>query len=218
MKGRERKQLKQDQFIAVVTKTVDFAKDNWKAFVLAAGVLVLLGVIFTAGRMIRSRQLRNQSVILGEIFEIKGELEEHPEKIQELEQIAGKGKYARVAYVELAAYWMDKEEFDKAQAALKNLETGKKDLVFYQGSDLAAQIHMQRKEYDEAIAIYDRIEKDDPESYPLDKILFQKAQALEAKGDSEAALALYTRLQTDYAQTYYGFDAGDKIQKLEKKK
>jgi len=218
MKGRERKQLKQDYFISIVTKSVDFVKDNWKAFVLAAGGLVLLGVIFVAGRLIQAKHLRDQSVILGEIIEISAELEENPEKIQELEQIADKGKYARVAYLKLAAYWMEKEDFEKALATLENLAKGKKDLVFYQGLDLTADIHMKRKEYDAALEIYNRIEKEKPKSYPIDKILFQKAQVLEEKGDTEAALALYKTIQEEYAQTYYGFDAGAKIKELENKK
>jgi len=216
MKGRERKLLKQDHFIAIVAKSVDFVNDNWKAFVLAAGALVLLVVIFAAGRLIRAEQLKNQSVILGSIIEISAELEDNSEKVQELEQIADKGKYARVAYLKLAAYWMEKEDFEKALEALDKLEKGKRDLIYYQGLDLTAEIHMKRKEYDDALSIYDRIEKEEPKSYPMDKILFQKALVLEEKGDHEAALALYKTIQEDYAQTYYGFDAGAKIKELEK--
>ena len=107
---------------------------------------------------------------------------------------------------------------EKAQIYLEKIPKKPKDLVFYQAQDLLGQIHFKRKDYDKAIEIYRAIEEDDPESYSLDVVLFRRAEAHEEKGETDEALALYRKIQQEFSQTYYGFDASQKISKLESKK
>jgi TolA-binding protein len=71
------------------------------------------------------------------------------------------------------------------------------------------------KNYDQAIALYAKLEKEKPEDYAFEVILFHKAEALEGKGDKAEALAVYKKLQQDYPQSYYGYDASDRVRKLE---
>ena len=49
-------------------------------------------------------------------------------------------------------------------------------------------------------------------------MLARLAEAYEGKGELEEAMALYKRLQEEYPQTYYGYDAAAKIRELEQKK
>jgi hypothetical protein len=49
-------------------------------------------------------------------------------------------------------------------------------------------------------------------------VLFHRAEVHEEMGETDEALALYRKLQEEYSQTYYGFDASQKIKELELKK
>jgi tetratricopeptide (TPR) repeat protein len=94
----------------------------------------------------------------------------------------------------------------------------RKDLLYYQAKDLLAQIHFKRKNYDKAIEIYKKIEDEDPKDHSLDVILFHRAEVHEEKGEFEEALVLYKKIQEEFSQTFYGYDAAEKIRKLETKK
>ncbi|GAI94451.1 unnamed protein product, partial [marine sediment metagenome] len=60
--------------------------------------------------------------------------------------------------------------------------------------------------------------EEDPREHAMDVILFHRAEVHEEKGEIEEALALYKRIQDEFPQTYYGYDASQKIRKLETKK
>ena len=124
----------------------------------------------------------------------------------------------RVASISLATYWMEQGQNDKALAALSAIEDTPKDFHYYQARDLAAQIALLKGDAAGALAILDTIEAAKPKDFNLDAVLFHKAEALEKKGDKAAALALFKKIQTDYAQSYFGYDAGLRVRKLESAK
>ena len=62
-----------------------------------------------------------------------------------------------------------------------------------------------------------KIEEEDPKEYSLAVILFHRAEVLEEKGEIEEALAFYKRVQEEFPQAYYSFDASQKIKELEAK-
>ena len=99
-----------------------------------------------------------------------------------LERAAAKGKYARIAAISLATYWIEQGQPDKAQAALARIKDTPKDFFHYQAQDLSAQIAILKGEYDRAIAILKKIEDEKPKDYLLDAVLFHHAEALEKKG------------------------------------
>ncbi len=132
--------------------------------------------------------------------------------------MAGDGKFSRLAYLLLATYYVENGDYDKAQSYLEKMPENRKDTFYYQAQDLLAQIHFKRKDYDKAVEIYKKIEEADPKDHALDVILFHRAEVHEEKGEVEEALALYKKVQEEFSQTFYGFDAGQKIRKLEAKK
>jgi len=77
---------------------------------------------------------------------------------------------------------------------------------------------MGRKDYDKAIAIYTKMGDEKPTSYPLDAARFRLAECHELKGDTATALELYKKLQTEFPQSYFGYEASLKISKLEARK
>jgi tetratricopeptide (TPR) repeat protein len=169
-------------------------------------------------QFVQSKTLKKQNILLGDIFRLSSELNESPEKIAELENLAGNGKYSRLGFLKLGMYWFEQGDFAKAIDQLNEISAKKKDLIYYQAQDLMAQIFGEQKNYDRAIEIYETIEKQNPDGYSLEAVLFHKAETLEDKGDTGLALAVYKKIQEDVPQTYSGMDASTKVMELEEKK
>jgi predicted negative regulator of RcsB-dependent stress response len=215
MKREIKKKLKEDEFIDGFSWLVDFVQNWRKELIIAAAVVVGLAVLWTGAQVINGVQNRKNSAALGEIVALGADLGKNPQNLSKLEVLAQKGKFARVASAQLAAYWVEQGALDKAEKALAGVSGGTRDFFYYQAQDLAGQIAVLKGEYDRAVKILQAVEDAKPKDYNLDAVLYHKAEALEKKGDAAGALALYKRIQTEYAQSYYGYDAGQKTRKLE---
>ncbi|MCJ7581188.1 MAG: tetratricopeptide repeat protein [Candidatus Aminicenantes bacterium] len=218
MKRLHRKQLKSDEFVTTFGIVLNFIK-KWKREFKVGGVALLVAIFaFLCVQFVQSKTLKKQNILLGDIFRLSSELNESPEKIAELENLSGNGKYSRLGFLKLGMYWFEQGDFAKAIDQLNKISAQKKDLIYYQAQDLMAQIFGEQKNYDRAIEIYETIEKQNPDGYSLEAVLFHKAEALEDKGDMGLALAVYKKIQEDFPQTYYGMDASTKVMELEEKK
>lgn len=218
MKRLHRKQLKSDEFVTTFGIVINFMK-KWKREFKVGGVALLFAIFaFLCVQFVQSKTLKKQNILLGDIFRLSSELNESPEKIAELENLSGNGKYSRLGFLKLGMYWFEQGDFAKAIDQLNEISAKKKDLIYYQAQDLMAQIFGEQKNYDRAIEIYETIEKQNPDGYSLEAVLFHKAEALEDKGDMGLALAVYKKIQEDFPQTYYGMDASTKVMELEEKK
>jgi len=216
MKRQLKKQLKEDEFVSGFAKILHFAK-IWERELIIAGVAVLaVALLFLGFQFLRSQQNAKDSLAAGEILNLRADLAKTPQNAAKLEQIAAKGgKFARVASLGLATHWVEQGDLDKAQAVLASVKDTPRDFIYYQVQDLAAQTAILKGEYDKAIGLLKKIEDAKPKDYLLDAVLFHEAEALEKKGSSVEALTLYKKLQAEYAQTYYGYDASLKVKKLE---
>lgn len=218
MKRIKRKRLKEDEFVSTINKIIDFAKKRSKELIAAALAVVCIVILIIAIKAIQAHQVKKESRLLGDVLELSSQLSDNPDKITELENLAGDGKFSRVAYLKLATYWIEHGDTEKAKSYLLKIPESKKDLIYYQSRDLLGQIYIQNEEFDSAIDIYKKIEEEKPENYTLDPVLFHLAQAHEQKGEREEALALYKRVQDEFPQTLYGFDASQRVKELEEKK
>lgn len=218
MKRVERRQLKEDEFVSGMNRFFELAKTWKRELLIGLGVLVLLALVFLGVTFLRNQGLRAESRVVGEIVSLRAGLDQKPENLPRLEKLAGSGKYSRVAHVVLATYWLEKGELDKAEKSASAVKTARRDFIAYQAQDLLAQILVRKKDFARALEIYAGIEKEKPASYPLDAVLFHKAEALELKGDVPEALAVYKKLQEEYNQTYYGYEASLKVGRLESAK
>jgi len=207
MKRRERHHLKEDEIRTGLSKFVHFIKTWQKEITISAAVLAGVVLIAAALFALKSHQTRVQSRIAGEILSLAAGLDENPDNLTKIEELAGPGKFARLGYLELAKHWMAEGNMEKVTSVLDKVPSSPRDLIYYQARDLRAQAAVRNKDYDAAIAIYRGIEEDDPSVYPLDAALFHLAKAYELKGETEEARDLYTRIQQDYSQTYYGYEA-----------
>ncbi len=215
MKRIKRKQLKEDEFVTTVNKIIRFIKERTKELVALAVLILVVFLIFVGMKFVRRENKKKESLLLTQILNLHSKLNDNQENVAKLEELAGGGKFSRLGYILLATYWMENGDYDKAQTYLEKIPEGRKDIFYYQAQDLLAQVHFKRKDYDKAIEIYKKIEEEDPKDHSLDVILFHRAEVHEEKGEVEEALALYKKVQEEFSQTFYGFDASQKIRKLE---
>jgi predicted negative regulator of RcsB-dependent stress response len=218
VKRIKRKQLKGDEFVSSINKIVRFVQERTKELVALLVLVAALLLVFVGLKFVTGENRKKESILLTQILNLSSELNDNPENVAQLEGLAGDGKFSRLAYLFLATYYVENGDNDKAQSYLEKMPESRKDTFYYQAQDLLAQIHFKRKNYDKAIEIYKKIEEEDPKDHSLDVILFHRAEVHEEKGEDEEALALYKRIQEEFSQTSYGFDAGQKIRKLEAKK
>jgi predicted negative regulator of RcsB-dependent stress response len=218
MKRATRKHLKEDKFQKTITNMVDFSREHQREISFAGVGIAILILAFIVVQMIGAQKMKEENQALDQIFALSSELRANPEKIEELEELAGRGKFSRIGYLELAKYWFEKEDFAKVNPYLGEILKGKKDLIFYQAQDLMGQVYISQNDYDNAIALYGKLEEENPKEYVLDAVLFHKAHALEKKGEIQEALVLYKRLQEEFSQTYFGYEASAKVLALEEKK
>lgn len=218
MKRATKKHLKEDKFQMTITNIVDFSREHIKEISIAGAGVVILILAFIVLQLISAQQMKKENQVLNQILTLSSEIRENPEKIADLEELAGRGTFSRVGYLELAKYWFEKEDFAKVTPYLDEISKGKKDMIYYQAQDLMGQVFINQNDYDNAIAIYGKLEEENPKEYVLDAVLFHKASAHEKKGETEEALILYKRLQEEFSQTYFGYDASAKVLDLEEKK
>jgi predicted negative regulator of RcsB-dependent stress response len=218
MKRKKRRQLKEDEFVSIVNKIFHYVRDHTKELVTLCVLAFVLVLVFFGVKYISRQSQKKESQRLTQILDLQDDLNNKPENLAKLEEIAGKGKFTRLGYIYLSSYWIENGDLEKAQIYLEKIPKKPRDVVFYQAQDLLGQIHLRRKDYDKAIEIYRAIEEDDPESYSLDVVLFHRAEVHEEKGETDEALALYRKIQQEFSQTYYGFDAAQKVSQLESKK
>jgi len=218
MKRTERHHLKEDEMAHGVHWAVEFFQKYRREITIVGAALAFAAVVFAGLLAVRASARSRMSRAVGEVSALAAEVSQKPEKLAELEKLAAKGRTARLASLELARHWAEKADWAKAESALDRLPAGSKDLLYYQAEDLKAQVALGKKDFDKAIAIYQKMADEKPKVYPLDAILFHLAESHELKGDTAAAIELYKKLQTDYSQSYFGYEASLKAGKLEVRK
>jgi tetratricopeptide (TPR) repeat protein len=214
MKRTERHHLQEDQMAHGLNWLIDYAKKWKREFTIVAGALAFAAVVFVALVLVRSHARSVQSGIIGLVGDVAAEAALKPEKLAELEKLAGQRRTARLANLELAKYWVERSDWAKAESTLGRIAGSPKDLLYYQAEDIKARVALGRKDFDKAIAIYQKISDEKPKVYPLDAVLFRLAESRELKGETKEALAIYKRLQAEYPQSYYGYEASLKAGRL----
>jgi predicted negative regulator of RcsB-dependent stress response len=215
MKRTERHHLKEDEIRTGLSRFVHFVKTWQREISISAAVLAGVVLIVAALFALKAHQTRVQSRIAGEILSLAAGLDENPDNLAKLEESSGRGKFGRLGYLELAKHWIAKGDLEKAGAYLDKFPKSPRDLIYYQAQDLKAQVAVHRKDFDTAVAIYREIENDDPSVYPLDAALFHLAEVYELKGELQEAKDLYAKIQQEYTQTYYGYEASVKTGRLD---
>ncbi len=214
MKRTERHHLKEDEVAEGVNWLVDFYGKYRREIFFVAGAIALAALVFAALLGLRAHSRNVRSAAIGQVGSLAAQAAADPAKMAELEKLAAKGRTSRLANLELARLGAERGDWAKAESCLARIPASPKDLLYYQAEDLKGQVAVGRKDFDKAIAIYKKTVDEKPRDYPLDAALFRLAETHELKGDTAAALDLYKKLQTDYPQSYFGYEASLKAAKL----
>ena len=166
MKNADRQKLKEDGMTKGVFSALDYLKEHTQILIKAGMVAAGLVVIVFAVVLILNRQEAAQSRVASEIITAAENLGQNPANLSVLERLAGKGKYNRLAYLELAKYWMAKGDLAKADGYVAKLPAGRKDGVYYQGELLKARISVLRKDYDRAVTALQEDHRREIEGFP----------------------------------------------------
>jgi tetratricopeptide (TPR) repeat protein len=217
MKRAERHHLKEDEMAHGLSWLADFYGVYKREILIVAGAVVFAALVFGALLIVRVQARSAQSRAIGEVGDLAAEAADKPEKLADLEKLAEKARTARLASLELAKYWAERGDWAKAESFAERIADGRKDLLHFQAENLKAQIALGRKDFDKAIAIYKKAIDEKPEAYPVDALLFHLAEAHELKGETQAAIDLYKKLQEEHAQSYYGYEASQKAGRLGQK-
>ncbi len=218
MKKKLKARMKTDEFVNLIKKILEFLRSNQRELMIGAAACIFLLLVFFTVKYVQRVNARKQSVVLGQILAVEEQVTDDPGKLAELEQLGSSGKFGRVAYIKAATHYFEQGNVDKALELLHLVPTSKKDLIYYQSQDLLGQIYLSQNKYDEALAIFDQIERENPKDYAMDIVLFRKAQVLVARNDIDQAIELFRKVQADFPSTYYGYEASQEAQKLEQKK
>ncbi len=213
MKQQERHRLKQDDLAFGLHRLVNFGRQFGRQLAILGIVIVALAVVYVGLQLVRGQSRSKESRAIGEVLQLRADLPKNPANLAKLEAYGGKA--GRLADVLVGTYWVEQGDLDKAEASVLKVKENPKDTIYYEAQDLLAQIYFWRKNYDKAIEIYKNIVTDNPKDFPLDGVIYHQAEALEKKGQKAEALALYKKLQADYAQTYFGYESQAKIASLE---
>jgi predicted negative regulator of RcsB-dependent stress response len=215
MKKVIKKQLKEDEFVSTMTKIMRLVQARTKEILIGIAAVAVAALLYTGIRFVQAHQVKKESRLLSQLLELRSTLSSQPENLAELEKLSGKGKYARLGYVLLATHWVENGDLEKARESLAKVPSTPRDFIYFQARDLLAQVNALEKNYDQAVALFTEIEEAKPKAYALDAVLFHKAEALEAKGDKPEALEIYKKLQEEYPQSYFGYDAAERARKIE---
>ena len=218
MKRTERHHLKEDEMQHGVHWLVAFYQTYEREIFVVAVAVLFAALIFTGLLLLRSHARAVESRAIGEVTALAADLDQKPGNLAALEKLAVQGRSARLANLDLATYWAEKGDWAKTDSYLTHIPASPKDLLYYQAQELKGQAAIGRKDYDAAIAIYKKITEEKPKAYPLDAAMYRLAQAQELKGQIAAAVELYKKIQADYPQSYYGYEASMKAGKLEIRK
>ncbi len=214
MKRTERHHLKEDEVRMGVDWFIHIYETWRREILIGAGIAAFAVLLFLALFLVRSHAQNLQSQAIGQVVSLSQDLPTKPENLAKLEALAAKGPAARLACLELAGYWTGKGDYAKAEPYLARIPAAPKDLLYYQAEDLRAQVLVRKKDYAKAAAIYQALRDEKPKAYPQDAILFHLAEVYELQGQKKEALDLYTKLQSEYTQTYFGYEASIKASRL----
>jgi tetratricopeptide (TPR) repeat protein len=218
MKREERHQLKADRFIDIIKQGIAFIGDHKQKFLMGIAGLAVLFLIVMGFRFLQSQGLKKENQRLARIIQINEQLPENPDLLAELEELAGGGRFTRIGYIYIASFHLGREDYDKALAALELMPGTRRDVIYFQGEALKGRILAAQGKNDEALDIFQNIDVNAPEDFPVESVLYQMAEIQVARNQPEEALALFNRIKDDYPQTYYAYEASREASRLEEKK
>lgn len=217
-----KKLLKEDDFVEKATDIGQWLEENWTVVVKAAAGVLLLAVIVAVWFWYADRNATQARLSLSaglKLFET-AEKEEYANPAlleQSIERFdaaikKGGGETARAASYYRAVALLHQGRSTDAAAALEVLARGKKaDTLSGAAGALLADLYVEEGRAEEAISLLEGLAAKEDSAYPPDQVLFQLAGIHEARGELEAARAVWQRIVDEFPTTQTAIDARQRL-------
>jgi tetratricopeptide (TPR) repeat protein len=214
MKRIKRRKLKEDELVSTISKVTRFVRKHAKEIYFLGVIIIIALLLYSSYSFYRNFNYKKRSEIVKQIIELSSDLGNNSQKIKRLEELASKKGIFRIAGIFLASHYIEIGEFDKAKKQLEKFPKRPKDFFYYQALSLESDIYFIEGQYEKALSLLLEIEKENPENYVLDYVLFKIGQCYEKMDRKNEALIYYQKLQEYYPQSIYAFSVSQKIRTL----
>ena len=207
-----------DFILSFITSTLDFCKQNKKGVLTALGILVLAAVIGYA----YSTHVKNvtekswASYYAAQVQVLGGNQEEGFKQIDALNAAFPGSAAAQYAQLFKGDMLYASENFAQAADVYKPLTTAANESVYTVASLSLAASQQASKDYKAAAEEMNKFISKNPKSFALPQAYFTLAMSQELAGNKTEALNAYKHLAENYAKTYFGSVAKDKMKELQK--
>lgn len=207
-----------DFILSSLISALDFLKQNKKGVLTAIGILVLAAVIGYA----YSTHVKNvtekswAAYYTAQVQVLGGNQEEGFKQIDALNADFPGSDAAEYAQLFKGDVLYASENFAQAADVYKPL-TGSTNETIYTVASLSLASSLQAaKDYKASAEEMTKFIKQNPKSFALPQAYFTLALSQELAGNKTEALEAYKHLVENYAKTYFGSVAKDKIKELQK--
>ena len=207
-----------DFILSSLISALDFLKQNKKGVLTAIGILVLAAVIGYA----YSTHVKNvtekswAAYYSAQVQVLGGNQEEGFKQIDALNADFPGSDAAEYAQLFKGDVLYASENFAQAADVYKPL-TGSTNETIYTVASLSLASSLQAaKDYKASAEEMTKFIKQNPKSFALPQAYFTLALSQELAGNKTEALEAYKHLVENYAKTYFGSVAKDKIKELQK--
>ncbi|MCB4790474.1 MAG: tetratricopeptide repeat protein [Elusimicrobia bacterium] len=214
MADTTRQQIKKDELNELVLKIIFWIKNNRTLFLNVLGILAGI-IIFTSFFLVRLHTLKLGAVdklsIAQSLF-YQGDSQKAVPMLDELIRSYPKSDISSHARMNLAGYYMDQMDFQKAEDFIKpNIDSAKpKPIIPLSLAELGA-IQENAQKYKEAIETYNQFLNKFPEHFFAPKIYESLARVYELTNSLMEAKASYEKLVALYPTSPWAQRAQERI-------
>lgn len=207
-----------DFILSSLISALDFLKQNKKGVLTTLGILVLAAVIGYA----YSTHVKNvtekswAAYYTAQVQVLGGNQEEGFKQIDALNADFPGSDAAEYAQLFKGDMLYASENFAQAADVYKPLTGSTNETVYTVGSLSLASSLQAAKDYKASAEEMTKFIKQNPKSFALPQAYFTLAISQELAGNKTEALEAYKHLVENYAKTYFGSVAKDKIKELQK--
>ena len=207
-----------DFILSSLISALDFLKQNKKGVLTALGILVLAAVIGYA----YSTHVKNvtekswAAYYTAQVQVLGGNQEEGFKQIDALNADFPGSDAAEYAQLFKGDMLYASENFAQAADVYKPLTGSTNETVYTVASLSLASSLQAAKDYKASAEEMTKFIKPNPKSFALPQAYFTLAISQELAGNKTEALEAYKHLVENYAKTYFGSVAKDKIKELQK--
>ncbi|WP_428053367.1 tetratricopeptide repeat protein [Candidatus Avelusimicrobium stercoris] len=207
-----------DFILSSLISALDFCKKNKKGVLTALGILVLAAVIGYA----YSTHVKNvtekswAAYYTAQVQVLGGNQEEGFKQIDALNADFPGSDAAEYAQLFKGDMLYASENFAQAADVYKPLTGSTNETVYTVASLSLASSLQAAKDYKASAEEMTKFIKQNPKSFALPQAYFTLAISQELAGNKTEALEAYKHLVENYAKTYFGSVAKDKIKELQK--